>query len=65
MVLHVLGDAGVVDQRIEPAEAGRGLGDPPAIGVLGNVALGDLDLGAGRAHGIRRRLGLLCGSWNS
>ena len=41
MVLHMLGDARIVDQGVEPPVAGSGLRDPSAIGVLGHVALGD------------------------
>ena len=41
VVLRVLGDAGVVDQRVEPAEARGGAGDPAAVGVLRHVALRD------------------------
>jgi hypothetical protein len=57
VVVHVLGDSGVVDQRIEPAEAGRGVGYSAAIGILGDVALHDLGLGAGLTHGVSRGLG--------
>jgi hypothetical protein len=42
---------------IEPAEAGGSLGDPAAIRILGDVALHDLGLGAGLAHGFGRGLG--------
>ena len=56
MVLHMLGNTGVVNQRVEPAETGCSVGDPPAVGILGYVALGDLDLGSGGTHGIGRRL---------
>ena len=59
MVLRLLGDAGVVGQRIDAAVARGDGGDLAAVGVLGHVALGDLGFGAGSPHGVGGRLGLL------
>ena len=59
VVLRLLGDAGVVRQRIDPAVARGDGGDLAAIGVLGHVALGDFGFGAGSPHGVGGRLGLL------
>ena len=40
MIGRELGDAGIVEQRVDSAGRGGGLGDSPTIGVLGHVALG-------------------------
>ena len=56
---HVLGGAGIVDQRVEPSP-GRGGGDDlPAILVARDVALHHHDFGAGAAAEIGGRFGFL------
>ncbi len=63
MVRRELGDAGVVEEGVHAAEAGRGLGDGLAGGVVADVALNHHRLGAVAADQIRRllRLGLAGG----
>ncbi len=46
MIVGELGDAGVVEQGVDPSERRRGGGDAPAILVLGDIAPGQDALGA-------------------
>ena len=52
----VLGGARVVDQRIQPPPIGSGRDYSAAIGIIGDVALHDPDLGARATTGIGGRL---------
>jgi hypothetical protein len=56
---HVLGDAGIVDQRVKTAPRfGRG-DDLPAVLVAGHIALDHDHVGTGGAAEIGGRFGLL------